>query len=34
MGKGYLDKQIIKIPESLNKDEGIREETTKDILSQ
>ena len=32
--KGYLDKQIIKIPESLNKDEGIREETTKDILSQ
>ena len=31
---GYLDKQILKVPETLNRDEGIREETTKEILSQ
>ena len=30
---GYLDKQILKVPETLNRDEGIREETTKEILA-
>ena len=30
---GYLDKQILKISETLDKDEGVRPETTKEILS-
>ena len=30
---GHLENQIIKIPETLDKDEGVRPETTKEILS-
>ena len=31
--KGFFDKQIHKLPEILEKDEGIRSETTEDVLS-
>ena len=31
---GYFKKQILEVPEALHKDEGVREETTKEILSQ
>lgn len=31
---GYFKKQILEVPEALHKDEGVRKETTKEILSQ
>jgi len=31
---GYFKKQILEVPDALHKDEGVREETTKEILSQ